>query len=76
MPLIEVFFQKKKQKAKISSKQKQRRQVANIVIKQFIPTDLITRNIKKILSYYESDNPGVKANLARILMCGKLGGEN
>ena len=33
-----------------------------------------TRNIKKILSYYESDNPGVKANLARILMNGKLGG--
>ena len=26
-----------------------------------------TRNIKRILSYYESDNPGVKANLARIL---------
>ena len=34
----------------------------------------ITRNIKKILSNYESDNPGVKANLARILMSGKLGG--
>ena len=33
-----------------------------------------TRNIKRILSYYESDNPGVKANLARILMSGKLGG--
>ena len=33
-----------------------------------------TRNIKKILSNYESDNPGVKANLARILMSGKLGG--
>ncbi|MDC0227844.1 class I fructose-bisphosphate aldolase [Alphaproteobacteria bacterium] len=33
-----------------------------------------TRNIKKILDYYESDNPGVKANLARILMSGKLGG--
>ena len=33
-----------------------------------------TRNIKKILSYYESDNPGVKANLAIILMAGKLGG--
>ena len=33
-----------------------------------------TRNIKKILRYYESDNPGVKANLARILMSGKLGG--
>ena len=34
----------------------------------------ITRNIKRILSYYESDNPGVKANLARVLMSGKLGG--
>ena len=33
-----------------------------------------TRNIKRILSYYESDNPGVKANLSRILMSGKLGG--
>ena len=33
-----------------------------------------TRNIKRILSYYESDYPGVKANLARILMSGKLGG--
>ena len=33
-----------------------------------------TRNIKKILSYYESDNPGVKTNIARILMSGKLGG--
>ena len=33
-----------------------------------------TRNIKKILNNYESDNPGVKANLARILMSGKLGG--
>ncbi len=33
-----------------------------------------TRNVKRILSYYESDNPGVKANLARILTSGKLGG--
>ena len=33
-----------------------------------------TRNIKRILNYYESDNPGVKANLSRILMSGKLGG--
>ena len=33
-----------------------------------------TRNVKKILSYYESDNPGVKTNLSRILMSGKLGG--
>src|ERR1700758_5220252 len=34
----------------------------------------ITQRVKKILSYYESDNPGTKANLARILMAGKLGG--
>ena len=33
-----------------------------------------TRNIKSILSNYESDNPGVKSNLARILMSGKLAG--
>ena len=33
-----------------------------------------TENVQKILSYYESDNPGTKANLARILMQGKLGG--
>ena len=34
----------------------------------------MTRNVKKILSFYESDNPGVKANLARILMSGRLAG--
>ena len=34
----------------------------------------MTSNVKKILGNYESDNPGVKANLARILMSGKLGG--
>jgi len=34
----------------------------------------ITKYVKKILSHYESDNPGVKTNLARILMSGKLGG--
>jgi len=33
-----------------------------------------TRKVKQILSCYESDNPGTKANLARILMTGKLGG--
>src|SRR3954451_25390417 len=30
--------------------------------------------VKKILDNYESDSPGTKANLARILMQGKLGG--
>ena len=34
----------------------------------------ITERVKKILDWYESDNPGTKANLARILMEGKLGG--
>jgi class I fructose-bisphosphate aldolase len=34
----------------------------------------LTRRVKEILSWYESDNPGTKANLARILMEGKLGG--
>ncbi len=34
----------------------------------------VTRKVKQILSYYESDHPGVKANLARILMHGRLGG--
>ena len=30
--------------------------------------------VQEILSWYESDNPGVKTNLARILYHGKLGG--
>ncbi len=34
----------------------------------------ISQKVRKILSCYESDNPGTKANLARILMHGKLGG--
>ncbi len=34
----------------------------------------ITQRVRKILSYYESDSPGTKANLARILMHGRLGG--
>ena len=34
----------------------------------------ISRNVKKILENYNSDSPGVKANLTRILMNGKLGG--
>jgi len=34
----------------------------------------MTGRVRKILSYYESDNPGTKANLARILMQGRLGG--
>jgi len=34
----------------------------------------ITPKVKKILSAYESDCPGTKANICRILMQGKLGG--
>jgi class I fructose-bisphosphate aldolase len=34
----------------------------------------MTETVRKILSWYESDNPGTKANLARILMQGRLGG--
>jgi len=34
----------------------------------------ITQRVKKILDWYESDNPGSKGNLARMLMEGKLGG--
>ena len=34
----------------------------------------LTPKVKEILSWYESDNPGTKMNLARILMEGRLGG--
>lgn len=34
----------------------------------------LTRKVKEILSWYESDCPGTKANLARIMMTGRLGG--
>jgi len=34
----------------------------------------MTEAVEKILSWYESDNPGVKTNLARLLYQGKLGG--
>lgn len=34
----------------------------------------ITPKVKKILANYESDNPGTKTNLARMLMTGKLAG--
>src|SRR6185437_10752452 len=38
------------------------------------PAMQATERVKTILDCYESDNPGTKANLARILMRGKLGG--
>ena len=34
----------------------------------------MSQAVEKILSWYESDNPGVKTNLARMLYHGKLGG--
>ncbi|WP_421875045.1 class I fructose-bisphosphate aldolase [Pacificispira sp.] len=34
----------------------------------------LTQKVKKILSHYESDNPGTKRNIASILMQGKLAG--
>ena len=34
----------------------------------------MTPAVRAILANYESDNPGTKANLARILMQGRLGG--
>ncbi|MDO5622088.1 MAG: class I fructose-bisphosphate aldolase [Paracoccus sp. (in: a-proteobacteria)] len=34
----------------------------------------MTDTVRKILSNYEGENPGVKGNLARMLMQGKLGG--
>ncbi|HEX6144607.1 MAG TPA: class I fructose-bisphosphate aldolase [Geminicoccaceae bacterium] len=34
----------------------------------------ITPKVKEILSWYEGDNPGVKGNLARLLMTGRLAG--
>ena len=35
---------------------------------------MLTERVQKILAGYESDNPGTKSNLARILMNGRLGG--
>ena len=34
----------------------------------------VTPKVKEILSWYEGEVPGVKANLARLLMNGKLAG--
>jgi len=33
-----------------------------------------TDRVREILSWYESDNPGVKTNLARLLNAGRLAG--
>ena len=34
----------------------------------------MTKRVEEILSYYSGDAPGVRANLARLLMSGRLGG--
>jgi class I fructose-bisphosphate aldolase len=34
----------------------------------------VTPKVKEILSWYEADNPGVKTNLARLMMQGRLAG--
>src|SRR5688500_6686412 len=34
----------------------------------------VSNRVKRILDYYESDNPGTKTNLARMLMHGRLAG--
>ncbi|MBY0431718.1 MAG: class I fructose-bisphosphate aldolase, partial [Rhodospirillales bacterium] len=34
----------------------------------------VSEHVRRILSHYESDNPGTKTNLARLLMHGRLGG--
>lgn len=34
----------------------------------------LSQEVERILNYYNSENPGVKSSLARILMHGKLGG--
>ena len=34
----------------------------------------VSQKVKRVLANYESDNPGTKTNLARILMQGRLGG--
>lgn len=39
-----------------------------------MPKDLMTDPVRRILDCYEADNPGCKANLARMLMHGRLGG--
>lgn len=35
---------------------------------------MVTTRVREILSWYASDNPGIKTNLARLLNHGKLGG--
>ncbi|WP_210330397.1 MULTISPECIES: hypothetical protein [unclassified Methylocystis] len=34
----------------------------------------LTFRVQEILDWYEGETPGAKANLARMLMAGKLGG--
>ncbi len=39
-----------------------------------VATSAMTDRVRQILGYYESDNPGTKGNIARLLMHGRLGG--
>src|ERR1700712_3334218 len=47
---------------------------ASVVSHKSVDSGKITKEVKKILANYESDNPGTKANLYRLLMTGKLAG--
>ena len=46
----------------------------NVVSHKSAETGKITNEVRAILSNYESDNPGTKGNLYRLLMTGKLAG--
>ena len=35
---------------------------------------VVTDSVRRVLSYYDGERPGVKANLARLLMQGRMGG--
>src|ERR1700755_1511378 len=48
--------------------------MAKVVPQKSINSSAITPAVKQILANYESDNPGTKANLYRLLMTGKLAG--
>jgi class I fructose-bisphosphate aldolase len=34
----------------------------------------LSRRVREVLDYYEGETPGTRANLARMLMAGRLGG--
>ncbi len=45
-----------------------------MTLRSIILEDEMQERIREILSWYDSENPGVRANLARVLNHGKLGG--